>query len=441
MHLLRAAALASSLATASIPSSDGTFTGCFKADGGQLRLIDPTTDSCRNGELQVTWNQNAPSSFIQATPLFVGDPNCPTGGTEFVWQGATTYACNGTPGATGPVGPTGPMGYTGAMGPMGPAGAMGPVGPQGPMGIPGPMGTAGVDGLPGLQGPAGPAGATGPQGPAGAVGAIGPQGPAGPVGPAGATGPQGPQGEKGDAGTTGPQGPAGATGPTGPTGPAGLSVTLTQLLPGDANCPYGGVAVNAESGTAYVCGASQGYPLLVDATAMQKIDAWAGLPAETHWSLCYKATRDNGGFSFATSSTTSSTAAFHSRCDGLPRTFFVAKSSAGALFGGYAGQPWGAATCGYKYDPAAFLFSLTNSFRHGLISSSASSYAMYDCPTLGPTFGMGHDFQTNLKDQASATLGYSYVCRTGNGSSLCNTDYTGMASPVVLVELEVYAAQ
>ena len=437
MHLLRAAALASSLATASVPSPDGTFTGCYKTDGGSLRLIDTSTDSCRNGELQVTWNQNAPSSSIQATPLFVGDPNCPAGGTEFVWQGATTYACNGTPGATGPVGPVGPMGpmgYAGPIGPMGPAGATGPAGAQGPMGIPGPMGSAGVDGLPGLQGPAGPAGATGPQGPQGPAGAIGATGPQGLAGAAGAAGPQGPigpigaQGEKGDAGAVGPQGPV---------GPAGLSVTLTQLAAGDANCPNGGVAVNAESGTGYVCGAPQGYPALVDAAAMQKIDAWAGLPSDTRWSVCYKATRDNGGFSFASSTAL----AFHGRCDGYARTFFVAKSTAGALFGGYAGQPWGAATCGYKSDPAAFLFSLTNSFRHGLISSSASAYAMYDCPTLGPTFGMGHDFSTNLKDQVSVSLGYSYACRTGSGSPACSTDYVGMATPVALVELEVYAAQ
>ncbi len=387
MHLLRAAALASSLATASVPSPDGTFTGCYKADGGSLRLIDTSTDSCRNGELQVTWNQNAPSSSIQATPLFVGDPNCPAGGTEFVWQGATTYACNGTPGATGPAGA------------------------QGPMGIPGPMGSAGVDGLPGLQGPAGPAGATGAQGP---------QGPAGPIGL---------QGEKGDAGAVGPQGPV---------GPAGLSVTLTQLAAGDANCPNGGVAVNAESGTGYVCGAPQGYPALVDAAAMQKIDAWAGLPSDTRWSVCYKATRDNGGFSFASSTAL----AFHGRCDGYARTFFVARSTAGALFGGYAGQPWGAATCGYKSDPTAFLFSLTNDFRHGLLNgASASAYALYDCPTLGPTFGMGHDFSTNLKDQASVSLGYTYACRTGSGSPACSSDYVGMAAPVALVELEVYAAQ
>jgi hypothetical protein len=97
-----------------------------RGGNGQLRLIDPATDSCRRNETAISWNQ------------------------------------------TGPQGPEGPQGPTGPAGPQGPAGPAGPAGPQGPEGPAGPAGPAG---------PPGPQGETGPQGPAG------PQGPPGPEGP------------------------------------------------------------------------------------------------------------------------------------------------------------------------------------------------------------------------------------------------------------------
>jgi TLD protein len=190
-----------------------------------------------------------------------------------------------------------------------------------------------------------------------------------------------------------------------------------------------------------VCSAPQATPPLVDAAAIQKINGWANLPSDTAWTLCYKATRDNVGFSFA--STNSFAAAFHARCDGRARTFFVAKSTLGKLFGGYAGQPWvggslPAGTCKTPTDGTAFLFSLTNSFKHSLVNNNGYS-AFQDCPDKGPVFGTGNDFATNLKDAASSSLGYTYVCRVGAGSPLCSTDYAGDKLPV-LVELEVYSA-
>lgn len=457
MHLFLAAALVQSLALASIPSQDGTFTACFRAPEGRLRLIDRAHESCGRHETQVTWSQKGqPGASLMAAALPVGDTRCPQGGTQLTGNGTETFVCNGAPGAqglqgpqgsqgfTGLTGPQGPMGFIGLTGAQGPAGATGPAGPPGPQGpqgmtgLLGPMGPAGVDGLPGLQGPAGAVGATGPKGPAGPQGPQGPAGDTGAVGPVGATGatgatgpagPQGPQGRAGDTGAVGPTGPAGAA------GLAGQSVTLTQLAAGNVNCQNGGVAVNAQSGTGYVCSAPQGVPPLVDAAAIQRIDGWAGLPTDTQWTLCYKGTRDNPGFAFAASAAY----AFHSRCDGLARTFFVAKSSAGSLFGGYSGLAWGSRTCGYRNDPSAFLFSLTNSFRHGQFSATN---AIYDCPNNGPVFGSGYDFQTNLKDSAAVNLGYTYACRVGTIATVqCISDFTGMPAPLALVEVEVYAAQ
>jgi hypothetical protein len=257
----------------------------------------------------------------------------------------------------------------------------------------------------------------------GAPGLPGDPGPQGPQGPAGPAGPQG---------ATGLQGPPGVQGEPGPQGPAGQSVTIEQLGAGDAHCAGGGVAITSATGTAYVCGASSGYPALVDAAAMDQIDEWAGLPAGTPWTLCFKATRD--ALSWFSKS---AAATFHTRCDGRGRSFFVAKSATGEVFGGYTSLPWGA-SCGYKSDPSAFLFSLTNGFKHGQTGSN-TQYALYDCSTYGPTFGGGHDFTTNLKDSAYTNLGYTYVCRVGTyGSADCRNDFAGAYQPA-LVELEVYS--
>lgn len=128
--------VATSAASASIPSANGTIFACYyhnppgtaRADG-TLRVIDYPTQHCEAHE------------------------------TLLKWKGARRGGS--IPGGAGAQGPTGPQG---AQGPAGPAG-----GPQGP------------------QGPQGATGATGPQGPAGQTNVVdGPQGPQGAPG-AGAT--------------------------------------------------------------------------------------------------------------------------------------------------------------------------------------------------------------------------------------------------------------
>ena len=92
-----------------------TIRSCVTTKTGAIRIIG-ATDTCKQGEQIVTWNQTGPQ---------------------------------------GPLGPQGPIGLTGGQGPQGPVGATGPAGPQGP------------DGATGPAGPQGLAGATGPQGPIG----------------------------------------------------------------------------------------------------------------------------------------------------------------------------------------------------------------------------------------------------------------------------------
>src|SRR5512132_1593925 len=67
----------------------GVINGCYKSQNGQLRVIDPATDSCRPSETAISWSQTGPQG-----PK--GDP--------------------------GPAGPQGPKGDKGDKGDTGPAG-------------------------------------------------------------------------------------------------------------------------------------------------------------------------------------------------------------------------------------------------------------------------------------------------------------------------------
>ena len=87
----------------------GVINGCYKSQNGQLRLIDPASDSCNPSETAISWSQTGPQ---------------------------------GPKGDTGPPGPQGPAGV------QGPAGPMGPQGSKGDTGAPGPQGPPGLSGLP-----------------------------------------------------------------------------------------------------------------------------------------------------------------------------------------------------------------------------------------------------------------------------------------------------
>jgi hypothetical protein len=283
----------------------------------------------------------------------------------------------------------------------------------------------------GAVGPMGPAGPEGSQGSPGATGPAGPIGPAGPMGPAGNIGPQGPAGEPGP---MGPQGPVGA---------AGQGVTVTQLPSGDVHCPNGGAAVTSASGIAYVCNSSPGsgsgvpvQPAIADATTFAMVNDWASLPNQT-WTLCYKATRDNVNPGFIAYASYGAYQ-FHAKCDNRGATFFVAKTAGGKVFGGYTTLAW-TGECNARTDADAFLFSVTNNFKHEQTGPATDS-SIYDCVDHGPTFG-ALDFWTNLSTDASVQLGWSYACRDGDiGSVECLNDFAGGQFPT-LIELEVYAAQ
>lgn len=93
--------LSASAAFASIPDAGGVIHGCYDSVNGQLRVIDDSTQTCRQAETAIQWSQTGPR------------------------------------GPQGPIGATGPQGAVGATGPQGPEGPQGPAGPQGPQGTAG----------------------------------------------------------------------------------------------------------------------------------------------------------------------------------------------------------------------------------------------------------------------------------------------------------------
>lgn len=365
---------------------------------------------------------------------------CASNETARHWNVTGVKGPAGPQGATGPRGPSGPVGAGGAQGPAGTDGADGGAGPIGPQGATGPAGPAGTDGTSGPQGETGAQGLKGDTGATGSQGLKGDTGATGPQGETGSAGAQGPQGISGATGAQGPQGEPGAAGAQGPAGPDGQSVTTSEIAEGDPRCPKGGVELQSASGENHVCNGDGGNVLgpIVTSEQMAQISAWAGLPDNFAWNLCYKGTRDsnNNGFFLNTGA-----AAFHAQCNNRGRSFFVAETAGGILFGGYTSLAWEStgSACTWRSDSEAFLFSLTNNFKHTQPGvNNDPNLAILDCHHLGPTFGAGYDFYTDLRFNAHTNIGYTYACRVGTyGSQQCRDDFAGAHQPA-LVELEVY---
>ena len=90
------------IAYAAIPNG-GVINGCYATSNGSLRVIDPTSATCKSSETALNWDAHGTQGPSGATGA--------TGGT----------------GATGAAGATGSTGATGASGPQG---ATGPTGPD-----------------------------------------------------------------------------------------------------------------------------------------------------------------------------------------------------------------------------------------------------------------------------------------------------------------------
>jgi hypothetical protein len=118
-----ATVLAGGVAWAAIPSAGGAINGCYQKNQGQLRVIDPGTDSCRPSEIAIAWNTQG----IQGEKGDQGDPgapgrdgvdgrdgtsvtvepeapgaNCPAGGAKLTAANGVAYVCSALQGEPDP---------------------------------------------------------------------------------------------------------------------------------------------------------------------------------------------------------------------------------------------------------------------------------------------------------------------------------------------------
>ena len=118
--------------------------------------------------------------------------------------------------------------------------------------------------------------------------------------------------------------------------------------------------------------------------------------------LLYRATRDGFGASD-----------FHAKCDNLPNTLTVIKTTKGFIFGGYTAVEWDN-TSNFKSDEA-FIFSLVNALSTPLLSPVrvGSKDSIYCHRRYGPIFGGGNDFSisdnSNRNAESRSNLGCSFA--------------------------------
>lgn len=173
-----------------------------------------------------------------------------------------------------------------------------------------------------------------------------------------------------------------------------------------------------------------GFPgsTIVDAAQGVSINTMIGTPGQL-WKLCY------------TKATSPSTAAaFHAGCDGKGAAVMLAKLTTGAtvkIIGGFTNVGWSSVS-GYKTDPLATLFSVTNDFKHGLKLATGAN-ATYHSASYGPAFGNGYDFYISSNmNTGYCYLGTAYNCRTGLTSTACHNDFCGSYNGWTATSFEVW---
>ncbi len=149
--------------------------------------------------------------------------------------------------------------------------------------------------------------------------------------------------------------------------------------------------------------------------------------SDEKWTLLYRGSRDGFG-----------AADFHSKCDDHSNTLTIFKAKGSSyIFGGFASITW-ESSGGFKSDPNAFLFSLTNKdsqpCKMKQIDTNQSIYCFSD---YGPIFGDNDfyicDFANTTADSGS-DLGNSYQHPQPNQGQ----SFLAGSSLFQLSEIEVY---
>jgi hypothetical protein len=145
------------------------------------------------------------------------------------------------------------------------------------------------------------------------------------------------------------------------------------------------------------------------------------------WTLLYRGTRD--GFAAAD---------FHSKCDGHKNTLTILKTHGTSyIFGGFTSINWNG-SIGWKSDPNAFLFSLTNRDNQPCkMRQIITNNSIYCDPGYGPIFGNNDIYVCN---NANTSMGsHSYLgCTYEHPQPTQGQSFLAGSNPFQLKEIEIY---
>jgi len=160
-------------------------------------------------------------------------------------------------------------------------------------------------------------------------------------------------------------------------------------------------------------------------------------PATQKWQLKYRASRDGWH-----------PENFHDKCDGIPNTLTIIRSTKGNIFGGFTEQAWNSYD-EFVADPNAFIFSLINKEYKPFKAKCTDNgrHAIFSHRKYGPTFGSayrGWTFDDSLFDISVSKKSHTFF---GNAykhpdfkkdTVRANSILAGEEKYFTLLEIEVF---
>ena len=162
------------------------------------------------------------------------------------------------------------------------------------------------------------------------------------------------------------------------------------------------------------------------AAQLQKWIPPGGSTNPSEWNEVYCGTKH--GFGAAT---------FHARCDGRARLLVLVRSQEGGwLFGGYTAVGFALPT-GYHADPAAYIFSLTNSLGHPEKLESRHTrmdiyYGRFSSASFGDGAGLGICNNADTIAGSSTITGVAYAASASTTHPMAQGQVDGWLAAEVI---------
>ena len=177
--------------------------------------------------------------------------------------------------------------------------------------------------------------------------------------------------------------------------------------------------------------------VILDLNALRKLYNLCGFKKRLN--LLYRASVD--GFSAAN---------FHDKCDFIPNTLTVVKSSNNFIFGGFTSLKWTSLNSNTNIDNDAFLFSLVNANNcPEKMIVKPNCVAIQNDPSNGPKFGSGPDLyicnNANTEKSSYSRLDNRFACKSnapksflagGDSFTVSDIEVFGLADDYEFIEAD-----